>query len=356
MNELMLREIEDQPTILRESLVDLRYQLATLDLPAFDRVVLTGCGDSLYASMAVESLFAETLRRPIVALSSMSASRFHRHGPGELAVAVSVSGEAVRTIEAALAAKRRGAHLVSIVADEGSTLAGVSDWSLVMPSPMTRSTPHTRDYTLTLLALGAACERLGHAEFDMLDRWPAVIESVMPNALAWASTLLPVPAERRVWFLGAGPDLGTAAYGAMKFWEAGGSQAWWDDLEEFGHGSQLVAIPGDDVVLLAPGRAGSRALEVLPALVRMGLRPILVNGQAHQGRLEDSTPRFGLPNVPATPWAPFLSCLPVQALTYAVATHRGIDVEQPLGGKPHGSLYEDVHVSWVRQGRLEPEE
>lgn len=357
MNELMLREILDQPRILREALPDLRRQATLLEIPAFDHVVLTGSGDSLCAAMAVEHLFCEAVRRPISAVPSMSASRFPKLRGSEVTITVSVSGAAVRTVEAALAAKRRGSLVVAIVADSRSPLAEASDACIVMPEPISRRTPHTRDYTLTILALAVICERLGDTVFDALDHWPSLVERTVDDALAWAGTLLPAPSERRVWFLGAGPDRGTAAYGALKFWEAGGSFSWWDDLEEFGHGSQLAALPGDDAVMLAPGRSASRAVEMIPGMVRMGLRPILVCREREaEAHADDQWPGFGLRNLPHWSWAPFLSCLPVQALAYAFTTDRCIDVLQPMGGKPHGRVYEDVHEEWVRNSLLETDD
>jgi glucosamine 6-phosphate synthetase-like amidotransferase/phosphosugar isomerase protein len=354
MNDLMLEEINDQPRILSESLHDLRGQARNLQIPSFGQIVLTGSGDSLFAAMAVEHLLSELLKRPTLALPSMSASRFTGVFDKALVVAVSVSGEVVRTHEAARAAKNRGSFVVAVVSNPDSTLAAAADACLIMPTPMTRQTPHTRDYTLTLLALAVLGERLAGIPLTPLEDWPSLVGSVVSEGLAWAATLLPAPQERTVWFLGAGPDRGTAAYGALKFWEAGGSLAAWDELEEYGHGTQLVSRPGDDVVLLAPGPARSRALELIPGLRRMGLRPLLIDkNRPTTTRAGRDDHDFVLPDLGDWRWSPFLSCLPLQALAYVFATHRGIDTMLPLGGKPHGQTYEDVHHEWMRLSTVE---
>src|SRR6185503_7971607 len=222
---------------------DLRGQAAALDLGRPDRVVLTGSGDSGFAAMAVEHAFSQALGRPVWALPSSAAARYG-HGPIDgLTAVISVSGEVRRTLEAAMAARNAGGRLVAITAGADSSLAGLADAVLVMPEPITRATPHTRDYTMTLLSLLVLLEALSGERIPELDAWPGQVAELLPASLDWADGLAAASAavEGPVWFLGMGPDRGTAAYGALKFWEAGGSAAWWDDLEEFGHGSQLAA-------------------------------------------------------------------------------------------------------------------
>lgn len=354
MNEMMLREIDDQPRVIRTGLADLRRQASELPLLDADEIVLTGSGDSLFAAMAVELLFAREAKRPVWALPSMSVSRFPRASSSRLLVAISVSGEVVRTLEAARAEADRGSTVVAVVANEDSSLAKLAHGSLVMPTPMSRQTPHTRDYTLTLLALGVLCERLAGRRLRELDRWPSLVQETLPAAMEWAKSLLPAPAERTVWFMGAGPDRGTAAFGALKFWETGGSRSGWDDLEEFAHGPSLIAAAGDDVVLLAPGRAGTRAFEMLAGLQKLGLRPILISPEiAGHAVPSIDYPHFALPVLGDWTWSPFVTCLPVETMTYVYAMHRHIDVMLPLGGKPHGPVYNEVHEEWMRQSVLE---
>jgi glucosamine 6-phosphate synthetase-like amidotransferase/phosphosugar isomerase protein len=155
-----------------------------------------------------------------------------------------------------------------------------------------------------------------------------------------------------VWFLGSGPDRGTAAYGALKFWEGGGQLSWWDDLEEFAHGSQLQARPGDDVVLLATGRARSRAAEMVSGLLRMEMRPLVItDGELLPGVANGD--QFQLPAFDDPLMAGFYSCIPVQAISYTYASSRGVDVLVPMGGEPFGQTYEDVHNEWMRKSTVE---
>ena len=112
-------------------------------------------------------------------------------------------------------------------------------------------------------------------------------------------------------------------------------EAWWDDLEEFGHGSQLMARPGDRAVLVAAGPGTQRALEMTSGLVRMGLDVVVVGGT--EMAREDLPHLFTTDDLDAR-WHPFAACVPLQALTYAEAHARGLDVSVPLFGQAHGPV------------------
>ena len=346
----MLREMQSQPADLAAALVDLRRQANALSSAGPEKVVLTGSGDSGFAATAVELAYTRRLGRPTWAMTSAAAARYGDGRIDGLTVVISVSGEVRRTIEAAMAAKRAGGRVVAITAGAGSSLAALADDTLVMPPPISRSTPHTRDYSMTLLALLVLLERVSGRSLPELDAWPAQVGALLDSSQRWADGLAARLASNGtpVWFLGMGPDRGTAAYGALKFWEAGGSAAWWDDLEEFGHGSQLIARPGELAVVFACGPARSRAEEMRRGLVRMGLIAAPVGDEA-------PTSPDGLELPPIRPeLTPLLTSIPPQALAYAFATRRGIDVELPMGGNPLGELYDDVHREWMRQSALEP--
>ncbi len=347
INETMLRDIRSQPGALAQGLSSMRDAAATIDFGAPERIVMTGSGDSLIAPLALQSLFQRSCAAPVVAVPSLDASRYGSIGPGDLLIAISVSGKVARTLEAAERARIAGAMVLSITAEASSPLADTGHGVLVMPSPIDRTIPHSRDYMCTLLALAIALERLTGARLERLDALPTDVETITSRALDLVPSF-PL-AKGRTWFLGAGADRATAMYGALKYWEAGGMQSWWDDLEEFAHGSQLMAVPGDRAVLIAAGPGEQRAHEMIHGLERMGLSPYLVGGSGmaydrlpHLPTIEDIEPR----------WHPLYSCIPLQILTWHEAEARGIDVKVPLFGHAHGAVFDEVHVEWTKRSAV----
>lgn len=343
MNELMRREMLSQSAMLRDGLKDMRRQAQQLVLPAIDRVVLTGSGDSYIAAMAVEYAWQRRSRAAVWATPAAAAARFGHGRMDGLVVVVSVSGEVSRTIEAAEVGVNAGATVIAVTSAADSTLARASTATIVMPSPITRSTPHTRDYTATLLALLTLLERTAGTRITELDTWPDLIDPVLQRAADWAERELPGHAENTI-FLGMGPDRGTAAYGALKLWEAGGLSAYWDDLEEFAHGSQLLVRPGDDAVVFAAGKGAARAAEMLPGIIKMGLRPHVISDGF---QLADAS-CIMLPRLSAD-LVSLVACLPIQAMTYAVAQRNQLDVTDPVGRVSTAAAYDECHVEWTKR-------
>ncbi len=347
MNEMMLREILDQPAALANALVDLRRQGDLLGLRRpYRKIVLTGCGDSAIACAAVESLYRAWTGGEVRVCTSLEASRYEDFDGETLVIAVSISGGVARTIEAALVAGAAGARTLAIVARAGSELARVSKEELLMPEPLARNTPHSRDYTLTLLALLVVLEQVADKRFDALDKWPELAQGVLDRAFAQLPEWVDDSAQ--TIFLGAGPDAATARYAALKFWEGGAMRAMSDELEEFAQGSQLMAAPGHSVVMLAGGPSVGRALEYMPGMQRMELRARLVTDRPGT----DDGRTFLLPDLGSAGWIPLLSCLPMQVLTYLTASQRGVDVTLPMGGVPYGELYEDIHAEWTKRSLI----
>lgn len=347
-NDVMLRDIESQGAVLAEGLTSMRAQVATSAFePRPTRIVLTGSGDSYIAAVAVEALYRSQSWIPVDAVPSLDASRYVPMSPGTLVVVTSVSGEVARTLEVAARAAAAGATTVAITCDGNSTLARSADASIVMPPPIDRSIPHSRDYTLSLLALACLLERLAGSRLAELDSISVGMTELIARSFRTLATM-PV-ASGTTWFLGAGPDRATAMFGALKYWEAAGLEAWWDDLEEFAHGSQLMARPGDRAVLVASEDGCQRAIEMTAGLERMGLDVVMVGGSSMQ--MQGRPHLMTTDELPAR-WHPFVSCVPLQVMTLFEAEARSLDVSVLLDGQPHGPTFDEVHVEWTKHSAV----
>ena len=342
VNEIFLEDIESQPAMLVSTLPDLRRQAAGLGPPG-GRVVLTGSGDSWIASLAVERSFRSYLDAAVRALPALEASRCEVHA-GATVVIVSVSGGVSRAIEIAIRAREKARTVVAVTANPESELAGQCDRVIVIAPPINRAIPHARDFTATLAALVVVLEAFTGQRFQELDVWSESVRGLLDRSWEWANGL--TSSDRLVWFLGAGSGRAAAMYGALKYWEAGGMEAWWDDLEEFAHGSQLMARLEQRAFLIASAAVADRAAEMLPAFEQMGMDAQMITD------VPDPAAGIVLPHLGGDEWFPLLCCFPLQALTYVDATTRGGDVMVPLGGRPFGQTFLDVHTEWTKHSAL----
>lgn len=306
----MLQDIARQPAVLAA----LAGRAAEFTLPSVaphGRVWVCGCGDGLFAAQAAKGAAnrAGLDWRPVGALDLLLAAGDLR--PGDRVVAVSMSGNVDRTVEAAQAAAGRGVPVLALVNGAGGRLAAVAGSTLSLDVPdLAPFLCGTATYTATLAALLLLA---GVTLDGMAGNVAAAVAAPVPSA--------GVPTGVRI--LAAGAEAGTAQYAAAKFVELTRIPAWHGDIEEFAH-SQYWSMPPDNlVVLIATTPAVARhANDTCDALGQLGV-PTLAIHQAG-APVPAASMHVTLPDTQAA-LAPLLSALPLQRLAYDLALRTGLD-------------------------------
>ena len=298
------------------------------------RVFVTGCGDGFFAAESVRA-FAERLGldwRPISALDMVLAAR--RLTPADRVIAISMSGNVDRTVEAAQAVQAAGTPLVAVVNSSSGGRLGllaVARVSLDIDD-IAPFLCGTSSYTLTLFALMAlAAGAAGaHAVPDI-----EPLAAMQKVALAVCDQVLPsIALPGGVRLLSAGADRGTVAYGAAKLVELTRIPAWSGDLEEFAH-SQYWSMPITDLVVVVASDAAlaQYANDTCGALADLGVATLAVDTPA--GPVAHATHRITLPSCDAV-LAPLVSALPMQLLAAGLARRSGLDPDTRLHLKSDG--------------------
>jgi len=249
MNDLMKKEIDAQSAYVELCLPLLRENLNTLDLTC-NRVIMGGCGDSYFSALSLTNLFNK-YGINFLGTTSQEIEQFTGITNNDLVVFASVSGSTKRTIKAAEKAKKQRAKTLAITCNPESTLSKICDHTLVLPyKPITRETPHTLDFIITLLAQVLLIENLTGKIFSDLDKLSVLINETIRIASDKIESLCTdIIGEPRVFFLAAGGKSGTAMYGAAKLHEAGGLVAINCEPENFWHGQNFMVRQNDFVVL-----------------------------------------------------------------------------------------------------------
>lgn len=349
MNELMREEILDQPEALRQSLTRLREQSAHVmsTKPSWQRIIFTGSGDSYLAPLALEYAARHYLELEVHVLPAQIAARYWFFKPGDLLVAISISGEAGRTVEAAKAARQVNASVLAITVNETSTLASLSNATLIIPfHSRSRQTPHTTDYLTTLLALATLIEAVSQHHLTLLDTLAELTAYVLKELAAPCLEVAEsIKQSDHFYFLGTGPNWGTAQYAAAKMWEVGGVVTFAFELEEFGHGPHMLINAVEPAFVIAPtGQSVDRARLMLEGLQVIEAKSFVItdNSGLFSGFVCLNTPRL------SEEWSPFGTTLAVQWLCWAIATAKGYDVVTKDGLHSHPELYEQAHWRLVR--------
>ena len=345
----MLKEIHEQPRAVADTLrgrLDVAAGRALLDgvLPdpaAIKRVLLLGCGTSYHAGV-VGKLMIESLAR--VAAEADLASEFRYRdpviGPGDLVVAISQSGETADTLAAVKEARARGARVLAISNVVDAAIPRASDGVLYTHAGPEIGVASTKCFTAQLAALALIAIHLGRKSGNLgpeaaqrLVEELALTPTKMTEALEGLGDLRQLAREYRYardfLFLGRGTNYPIALEGALKLKEISYIHAEGYAAGEMKHGPIALVDDGVPVVVLAPRGPGYE--KVLSNLAEVRARnghviAVATKGDPQIGALCDRA--LFVPDAPAV-LQPFLTVLPLQLMSYAIALAKGNDVDQP---------------------------
>ncbi|HEV8697462.1 MAG TPA: SIS domain-containing protein [Candidatus Limnocylindrales bacterium] len=365
--DVMRREIASIPDVIPNQVDRLRPALREFAAeigPGLDEVILSGCGDSHFAGIAVRLAFERAAGVRCRAVEALELARYEvryvRSRPAPLLVAVSYSGEVGRTIEAAATAHRFGWHTMALTGRPAGRLAATVERPILMEVPTLGFSPGTSTYAAMITALLVLASELALvggrvAEAEALDDALARVRELARDTLASAESAARGAAEviaaaPITTFLGAGPSRAAAAFGAAKLFEGPQRYGVAQDLEEWAHEQYFISGPSTPIVVVAPsGASHDRALELLEEMAFIGAQAFLVS---------DVPPPAGLTAVRHLPIAAGLDEATSGLLTFLPLAMTGLFVAETLGTRSYGfptveherEHYETIH----RDTRGEP--
>lgn len=253
----MSRQVESLPELIEQQYEDLEPKTRTVlsfqEIFNIQRIVLTGCGDSLAAAMATKHAFEMLTGIPVEVVTAIELSRLYckKHlgidCRNPLVIAVSNSGTGARVAEAVERARKYGCFILGVTGNEESPLGRHSDEILKLDIPSFEDAPGTRSYMVSVMSLLLLAIRFGEVRLQYtMDQAMAYREDIK-NQGRVLRTLLPQMEENcaeiaEIWkdfpcydFVGAGFDYATAWFGHAKILEATGKFAMHINTEEWFH-------------------------------------------------------------------------------------------------------------------------
>lgn len=246
-------EILSQPQAWQNALEYLNANSRQLDQfrdGSVDEVIFTGCGSTMYLSLAAAALFQELtgLRARGVPASELwlyPGGSITRRG-STLLVAVSRSGTTTETLRAVQRFREceDGGRVLTLSCYPEGELAELGDVNLVLEAGQERSVAQTRAFSVLYLSTVYLAHRW--AELD-----PAPLHA-LPSAAAQLTADLPAKVVKlandssldRFYFLGSGPRYGLAAELSLKMKEMSLSHSEPFHFLEFRHGPQSMVTKG----------------------------------------------------------------------------------------------------------------
>jgi glucosamine 6-phosphate synthetase-like amidotransferase/phosphosugar isomerase protein len=255
----MLDDITRQPSLLR----GLASRLG--DIEAFwrehlrdaSRLIAFGSGDGWFAARSVSARAGEPGLLPASGLE-IAGDQGPLIAPSDRLIAISMSGNVDRTVEAAARAIGHGAKAVSLTNSAGGRLAelGLANFSLQIDD-VAPFLCGTSSFTATRTVL-AAFSALADGQYARaVQEQISVTADALENLLA---EVAPIAEEIATQKAKATPGLrylscgrrgsAIADYGAAKIVELSATPVWSDDLEEFAHRQYWTMARGEVAVML----------------------------------------------------------------------------------------------------------
>lgn len=256
---------EEAPQVWQRCLTN-----ATRTITPPTTTVLTGCGDSYYAGLAVRQALEEMLGWPVITWPAMDVVNYPSLLLNEATlIAVSVSGKVGRTIEAVTAHNHRGGTTFAVTTHLESDLAMAATGVIATgvrgtPGPV----PGTANYLasmLGLLAFGAARSGRDSTAADIattLTELPGLLQ----RATAFCSDIV-ASVQEPIFTVGSGPDWGTANFMVAKLLEAAGAVGVPQDLEEWAHEQYFATSEGRTVVVFGNDDAAKKGAQQVAQMV-----------------------------------------------------------------------------------------
>lgn len=340
---LMTEMIAAEPALAQRLVRRLREQeavgaLAEAIRRAMDKrrpVVITGCGTSQHAAMAVAALLTEALSpapgQEIRAVEALPLVR--RPLDAGILIGISHEGGTTATNAALEATRAAGGTTALVTVGGGSPGAALAD-HLVTTEEQDQSWCHTVGYLSPVMAGVVIASRISGARLDAV-AIHALLDVANDHRGA-ANIAAGLAGVDRLVVAGAGPDHGSAREMALKVAEGARLPAQPLELETVLHGHLAAATRWTGIVVIATdalgdGLAADRLKRVLEAARALALPTAALLDESVSTRLEAAlTPagRIVLPHtgrvrgVAASLLAPVI---PLQLVAERLARARGVD-------------------------------
>ena len=321
LNELLVREIEEQPAVARRVLASGDPEIARTAVAARSVVYLAARGSSDNAATYAKYLF-ETRGR-IAALAAPSLFTLYRAAPdlsSAAVIGVSQSGASPDVAAVVRAARRAGAPTIAITNVRRSSLARAAEHVVALEAGTERSLAATKTFTATCVALA----RIAGAPIDEAPDLLTAALNTRPAAERLARRV-----RHPLLVIGRGYTYPIALEIALKVKELAGVWAEPHSAADFAHGPIALARRGACVLLLAARGPTIRSLRALARELRQ--RGARVYALTDDEPLAASCHAAVLIPTAAEHVVALALVVPGQFLARALAIARGRDVDRPAG-------------------------
>jgi glucosamine--fructose-6-phosphate aminotransferase (isomerizing) len=343
----MLKEIFEQDEAIRKTVSSLTagHNLENNLKPLREliqnapKAVIIACGTSWHAGLVARHFFAELAGLPVYAeyASEFLPELINEH---DIIITISQSGSTADTIQAAEAAKKRGAKLISICNVAGSPLPQISDVCFPTKAGIEIGVASTKAFTTQLAVLFLLASQFGEwrgkiasadkkSLWSKLDSIPENIRTVLRQARHIEDLANKYHESRSFLYLGRGKEFPIALEGALKLKEVSYIHAEGLSAGEMKHGSiALIDKELPSFFIAVKDEQYDKVFNNILEIKARGGRTLAITSGRDEliGSKVDDT--IEIPVIDQI-FYPFLTVIPLQLFAYHVARLRGVNIDKP---------------------------
>ncbi|MBS1516478.1 MAG: glutamine--fructose-6-phosphate transaminase (isomerizing) [Bacteroidetes bacterium] len=305
------------------------------------KIIIIACGTAWHAGLLGEYMLEEYCRIPT---EVEYASEFRYRNPiiekGDVVLVISQSGETADTMAALKEAKRLGAVTVGIVNSVGSSIAREVDAGTYIHAGPEIGVASTKAFTCQLMSLilitlmiGKSKGTISEKELKEITEEIKVLPDKMKEIINKRNDYKFIAEEfkdsRNFLYLGRGFNFPVALEGALKLKEISYIHAEGYPAAEMKHGPIALIDENMPVVFIAP--KDKTYDKIISNIEEIKARKGKIITIATQDDNEINNYSDYILRVPKTHpiLSPILNSIPLQFLSYYIATARGCNVDQP---------------------------
>ncbi|GGB62844.1 glutamine--fructose-6-phosphate transaminase (isomerizing) [Virgibacillus dakarensis] len=339
----MLKEIDEQPFVMRKIINEYQNENNELKLDAnvrqamkaCDRVYIIAAGTSYHAGLVGKQFIEKLAKIPVeVHVASEFSYNMPLLSEKPLFVFISQSGETADSRAVLVKIKEMGHPALTITNVPGSTLSREADYTLNLYAGPEIAVASTKAYTAQMAVLAILAVDTARAKGLALDFDPMQELAIAANAMEILTDQKEtieglvrnyLETTRNAFFIGRSSDYFVCLEGALKLKEISYIQAEGFAGGELKHGTIALIEEGTPVIALVTQAEVNYAIRSnVQEVVARGANAMVVSMKG----LEQDSDAFVLPYVHEL-LSPLVTVVPMQLLAYYAALHRGCDVDKP---------------------------
>jgi glucosamine--fructose-6-phosphate aminotransferase (isomerizing) len=328
----MIKEIQEQPRVIRQALIqdDKILMNMAMEILRARQVVFVACGTSRHAALIgryafskIGRIFSEVVMGSEFGYFSDSIDK------GTVVIAISQSGETADVLSGVRQAKVNGAKIFSLVNVVGSSLARLSDQTLYLNCGPEIAVAATKSFTAQLCILYqlayAIDNNLKEGKAKLLD----ISISVGSDLDSYSDTLPALAHKMRnkkeFYFLARGVNFAVADEGALKLKEVAYVHAEGMPAGELKHGTLALIESGTPVIAICP--LDYTYEDSLANIMEAKARGAYIIGVSNsQSKIFDNV--INIASCEEILY-PLVTTIPLQLIAYYSAIARGLDPDKP---------------------------